>query len=243
MSSVAVRSVAAPRRSGKVLAGGGPLAGLDLAHPEGEVGEAVGRIAGDQLLGGAERVRQGAVGQQRDEGALDEFRVARVGLHRLAVEGRRRRRVPRRARDVGGEEVALERVRGLVVEHRGRFLRLRGEHGLREPGGEQQGERRNAPAGACHHHEPIAAPGRRPVGGRAREWRGIPEKTLGTLNPSRQPRKAKGWRGGCAGLVGRPVIASAAKRPRAAGRLPTERFTGLLRCARKDVSLGPSAEG
>ncbi|GLS68800.1 hypothetical protein GCM10007890_08120 [Methylobacterium tardum] len=38
--------------------------------------------------------------------------------------------------------------------------------------------------------------------GRAREWRGVPEKTLGTLNPSRQPRKAKGWRGG--GCPGRP---------------------------------------
>ena len=147
-----------PSAAGEVLAGLRELAGLDLANPKAELREAVRSIAGGEALGRAEGVWQCSVREKRHEGALEQFRIARVRFHGLAVEAGGGGGVLGRAGDIGGQEVALQRLRRLVLRHRSRFPGLggQGRDRRRHGGGEAQGESREGPAGrgvSVHGHQ------------------------------------------------------------------------------------------
>ena len=93
--------------------------------------EAVGLVALREALGGPESLLHGAVGQEGHEGPLEELRVARVLLERLAIKGRGGGRVASGAGDIGGEEIALQAFGGLEQRrlHRLRRQSAPGERG------------------------------------------------------------------------------------------------------------------
>ena len=112
MSSVAVSRPAGRGRPWRGSARAvGVLRAFSDADAEGELRKPVERFARDEPLGGAEGLGHRAVGEEGDEGALQQLLVARIGLDGLAEEGRRGRGVARRAGDIGGEEIAFEAVR------------------------------------------------------------------------------------------------------------------------------------
>ncbi len=79
---------------------------LDCFDAKGEVRQAIVWIVREHATGEAEGVLHIAVRDRRDEGALDQVRIARIGPQRLAKECRRGHSIALGARDNRGEIIA-----------------------------------------------------------------------------------------------------------------------------------------
>ena len=146
-----------------------PLVALQRLHAEHEMGEPVGRLLREQPVGQSEGIEHVAVGQRRDEGALDELRVARVETQRLAREGGGGRRVVIGTGDDGGEVIAGRAVGDLERARQVQALPRRGGR----PGGQPCCERRR------NHDGDRDAGGRRRRIGLHRHGRHVPRDLIG----------------------------------------------------------------
>ena len=170
---------------------------LEVLRPERQMRKPVGVVAPDDPVGEPEGVGHRAVGEERDEGALQHLRIARVGLEGLAVVARRGGGVAQRAGDIGRKIVALEAVRRLEAGRRRRPRRQAARGGGRRGrdagrGDEQNRDESGEKARVRQRHEV------RLQGGRAGARSSLIGKSARTMDSRGQRRKAKRWR--CAPL-------------------------------------------
>ncbi len=97
------------RRQSKLLARGDVLLLLDGTDAEHQPGDPIALVGLHHALGEPDRVLELAVGQQRQESAVEKFRVARIATQRRAVIERRRRGITLDPGMAGGEIAARHR--------------------------------------------------------------------------------------------------------------------------------------
>jgi hypothetical protein len=94
---------------------------LEILHANHQAGDAVGLVDHQDLLGELDRFVDIAVGNRRDEGAIQQLIVLGISPERRAVEGRGRRCIPFHAGVARGQIAARHRQRLEIVP--GRELR------------------------------------------------------------------------------------------------------------------------
>ena len=87
---------------------------LEVAHADHEPRDAVGLVQRQDAVGELDRLVDVAIGQRRDEGAIEQLVVLRIGAQRRAIERR------------GGSRVALDAgmARGQIAARRGQPLQI-----------------------------------------------------------------------------------------------------------------------
>ncbi len=115
-SKVAVRSVIGSDSIARLAARLGELTArrrilllLDGAHAKHQAGDAIGLVDLQHALGELDRLVDLAIGQHRQEGAVEQLAVARIAPQRGAIVGGGRSRVALPARMPGGEIAARRR--------------------------------------------------------------------------------------------------------------------------------------
>jgi hypothetical protein len=135
---------------------------LQIAHADHEASDPVGLVDGQYLVGEFYRLIDVAVGDRRDEGAVEQFVVLRVGAQRRAVERGCRRGV---ALDTGmtGGEIAAGGGEALQIAAGGELRRIvrrvirrlrRNRAGQRKYGEGECGNRPAIETKGKHHDAP-----------------------------------------------------------------------------------------
>ena len=135
---------------------------LQIAHADDKPGNAIGFVYRQNAIGELHGLVDIAVGERRNERAIEQFVVLRIGAKRRAIERRRRIGVPLHAGVTGGQIAArrsqrfqivaggkLRRVVGRMI---GRLCPKRSGHGQRGKG--ENGNRRAIETNGKHQGSP-----------------------------------------------------------------------------------------
>ena len=135
---------------------------LQIAHADHQPGHAVGFVDRQDPVGELDGLVDIAVGDRRDEGAIEQFVVLRIGAKRRAIERRRRIGVPLHAGVAGGQIAARHgqrfqivaggKLRRIVGRMIGRLRRKRAGH--RQRGEGECGNRPAIETNGKHHGSP-----------------------------------------------------------------------------------------